>query len=318
MLWKHPLRDKPHDERGVRYVRERFFKGSVFRNLAHLRDEVARWYRDCVGWRIRGTARRRHIEVIGKGERQALAPWDGELFETTDWRTAKVNPDHHVSCQYALYSVPSTLCLPGQQAEIGLGRKLVRIFNRGGLLKLHPRQPRSGRSTDPADYPEELTAYILWAQRGIKRSAAEQGRRWPSSPTASSTDPCLGLGSDRATSSAVGAALYPATPRRRTPNRALEVDLIDVRRMERILVQALEHDEMAQYHSTLPSGRFARDGADFAHAIDYGLQSTQGRQRLPSMPNWRRFLVQSNNRLSMRRTFNLLQARWRPNAEFQC
>ena len=66
-----------------------------------------------------------------------------------------------MACQYALYSAPSSLCPPGQRVEIGLGSKLVRIYHRGRLLKLHPRQPRGGRSTDAADYPTELTAITL-------------------------------------------------------------------------------------------------------------------------------------------------------------
>ena len=40
-----------------------------------------------------------------------------------------MHPDHHVACQYALYSVPAALCPPGQQVEIGLGSKLVRIYH---------------------------------------------------------------------------------------------------------------------------------------------------------------------------------------------
>ena len=43
---RHP-RDKPKVERGVQYVRERFFKGGEFKDLGHLRDEAARWCRDC-------------------------------------------------------------------------------------------------------------------------------------------------------------------------------------------------------------------------------------------------------------------------------
>ena len=88
---------------------------------------------------------------------------------------AKVHPDHHVVCQYALYSVPPPLCAPGQMVEIGLDSKLVGIFHRGKLIKLHPRQPRGGRSTDVTDYPEELTADTLRTAEGIKRRAAEQG-----------------------------------------------------------------------------------------------------------------------------------------------
>ena len=93
-------------------------------------------------------------------------------YEITHWRTAKVHPDHHVACQYALYSVPSTLCLPGQQVGIGLGRKLVRIYYRGKLIKVHPRQARGRRSIDPDYYPAELTIYTQRAPDGIKRSAA--------------------------------------------------------------------------------------------------------------------------------------------------
>ncbi len=38
-------------------------------------------------------------------ERHALSPWDGEPYEVTDWRAAKLHPDHHVACQYGLYRV---------------------------------------------------------------------------------------------------------------------------------------------------------------------------------------------------------------------
>ena len=123
---RHP-KDKPKVERGVRYVRERFFKGGNFRDLTHLRDEAGRWCRDVAGTRIHGTTRRQPLVVFQDEELHTLMPWDGEPYEVTHWRTAKVHPDHHVACQYALYSVPSSLCPPGQQVEIGLGSKLVRI-----------------------------------------------------------------------------------------------------------------------------------------------------------------------------------------------
>ena len=149
---RHP-RDKPKVERGVQYVRERFFKGGDFKDLTHLRNEAARWCRDVAGRRIHGTTRRQPLQVFLDEERQALNPWDGEPYEVTHWRTAKVHPDHHVACQYALYSVPSTLCPPGQQVEIGLGLKLVRIYHRGRLVKVHPRQPRVAAPPTPRTTP---------------------------------------------------------------------------------------------------------------------------------------------------------------------
>lgn len=156
-------------------ARERFFKGTEFKDLAHLRSEVVRWCRNVAGMRIHGTTRRQPLQVFLDEERDVLRPWDGQPYELTHWRTAKVHTDYHVACQYALYSVPSTLCPPGQQVEVGLGPKLVRIFHRGQLVKVHPRQPRGGRSTDTADYPAELSAYTLRGPEGIKRKARKMG-----------------------------------------------------------------------------------------------------------------------------------------------
>ena len=116
--------------------------------------------------------------------------------------------------------------------EVGLGLKLVRIYHRGQLVKVHPRQPRGGRSTDTADYPEELSAYTLRAPDGIKRSAAEQG-------------PAVAEFADRLFDGPLpwsrirqGHKLI-RLGQRYTPERldaacrkALEVDLIDVRRVD--------------------------------------------------------------------------------------
>ena len=262
---RHP-KDKPHVERGVQYVRERFFKGSNFTSLEAMRVAARRWCLDVAGLRVHGTTRRQPLQVFMDEERPALAPWDGEPYEVTDWRTAKVHPDHHVACQYALYSVPSALCPPGQQVEVGLGRKLVRIYHRGRLVKLHPRQPRGGRSTDAADYPTELTAYTLKAPEGIKRSAAEHG------PAVAEFAERLFEGSLPWSRIRQGHKLL-RLGQRYTPERlydacrrALEVDLIDVRRVERILVQALEQSETPDHPLPLPAGRFARPGSVFAHA----------------------------------------------------
>ena len=239
---RHP-KDKPRVERSVQYVRERFFKGGNFSGLAHLREESARWCRDVAGRRVHGTTRRQPMVVFNEEEGHTLLPWDEEPYEITQWRTVKVHPDHHVACQYALYSVPAALCPPGQQVEIGLGSKLVRIYRRGRLVKLHPRQSRGGRSTDPQDYPKELTAYTLRAPDRIKRSAAEHG------PAVAAFAERLFDGPLPWAKVRQGHKLV-RLGQRYTPERldaacrrALDVDLIDVRRVERILTQALERED---------------------------------------------------------------------------
>ena len=119
---------------------------------------------------MRGTTRRQPLLVFQEEERHALSPWDSVPYEITDWahREGASRPSSRLQCTF--YSVPETLRPPGQQVEIGLGSKLVRICHRGRLIKLHPRQERGGGSRDPADYPAELTAYTLRApDRIIKR-----------------------------------------------------------------------------------------------------------------------------------------------------
>ena len=196
---RHP-RDKPKVERGVPYARERFFKGASFDGLAHLRAEAPQWCLQVAGRRIHGTTRRQPLVVFQEEERHALLPWDGVPYEIADWRTVKVHPDHHVQCQLALYSVPSSSCPCGQEVEVRLDSKLVRIYHKGRLIKVHQRQPEGGRSTDADDYPATVSRYTTRAPDHIKGEAAKLGPAVDQSPSVSSKALCPGPGSGRGTS----------------------------------------------------------------------------------------------------------------------
>ena len=264
---RHP-KDKPKVERSVPYARERFFKGAAFDSLAHLRTEAPKWCLEVAGRRIHGTTRRQPLLVFQEDERHSLLPWDGSPYEVAHWRTLKVHPDHHIQCQLALYSVPSVACPPGQEVEVRLDSKLVRIYHKDQLIKVHQRQPEGGRSTDPADYPAVVSKYTTRVPDQIISEAAQ-----------------MGLAVDRFAQRLFEGPLPWARIRqghkllrlgeRYTPQRldaacqrALEVDLIDVRRVERILIQALEQDATPEPPppGPAPGGRFARPGSVFAQA----------------------------------------------------
>ena len=51
---RHP-KDKPHAERGVPYVRDRFFAGASFLDLADMRTQAEHWCKEVAGSRIHGT-----------------------------------------------------------------------------------------------------------------------------------------------------------------------------------------------------------------------------------------------------------------------
>jgi len=261
---RHP-QDKPKVENGVNFVKQRFFKGGEFHGLADLRLQARRWCLETAGQRVHGTTRRLPLVVFQEEEQAKLLPWDGEPYDVPDWNKVTVHPDHHIAYRYAIYSAPSTTCPPGTELEVRGDNKLVRLYRHGVLAKVHPRMPRGGRSTDPADYPQEVTAYTLRSPNHMRRQLAELGEdvgvfgdRLLGGPTPWSklrqAQKMLRLG-ERYTPARLNAAC----------RRALAVDLIDVRRLERILIEALEEEAMpAASLATMPPGRFARPGAVFA------------------------------------------------------
>jgi len=263
---RHP-QDKPKVERHVNYVRERFFKGGQFHGLMDIRAQAIRWCLEVAGPRVHGTTRRLPLVVFNEEEKSTLLPWDGEPYDVPDWHDVTVHPDHHIAYRCALYSAPNSTCPQGTKLEVRGDNKLVRLYKRGMLVKVHPRQPRGGRSTDPQDYPAELSDYTLRCPDRLRRQGAELGES-------------VGAFADKL----LGGPLPWAKVRqaqkllrlgeRYTPTRldaacrkALSVDLIDVRRLERILIEALETEsEPIDRAKVLLPGRFARPGSSFAHS----------------------------------------------------
>lgn len=52
---------------------------------------------------------------------------------------------------------------------------ITRVFRRGQLIKVHPRQAPGHRSTDPADLPSEWTTYALRDIAHLQKLAASHG-----------------------------------------------------------------------------------------------------------------------------------------------
>ncbi len=166
-------KDKARVENQVAYVRESWFAGEEFRDLDDARQSAAHWSAETAGRRIHGTTRQVPREVFETVEKAAMQPPPTEAFDVPLWTDAKVHPDHHIQILRALYSVP-TLYLH-KTVRVRADKKLVKIYFATEFIKMHPRKPPGGRSTDVSDYPAEKQAYALRSVDRVLAQARERG-----------------------------------------------------------------------------------------------------------------------------------------------
>jgi hypothetical protein len=168
----HP-KGKPHVERAVQYVRESFFRGQEWINVHQVQREANIWCLNVAGTRKHGTTGLQPLRVFEDVEKSTLKPLTGERFDPPHWAECKVHPDHHIQFRKALYSVPTRYV--GKEVSVRGDQKLVRIFCQSQLIKTHVTQPRHGKSTDYEDYPKELAAYAMRDPARIINEAATKG-----------------------------------------------------------------------------------------------------------------------------------------------
>ena len=169
---RHP-KDKPRVERTVPYVRGSFFAGEHFIDLPDAQRRAVTWCTSTAGLRVHGTTACRPAEHFATLEAPVLAPVPLAPYDLAHYATPKVARDHHVEVAKALYSVPGNLI--GAHLDARADKDLVKLYLRGQLVKVHPRQPPGGRSTDPADLPQGTEVYALRDLERLKNMAAAHG-----------------------------------------------------------------------------------------------------------------------------------------------
>lgn len=151
-------KDKPRVERAVQYVRRNFWDGETFTSLEQAQQAVTRWCLGPAGTRIHGTTCARPLEVFTTAEQGLLLAAPG-VYDVPVFKKAKVHRDFHAEVARALYSLPQQWI--GHYLDVRADSELVKFYHRGNLVKVHPRQPAGGRSTDRADLPAHKADYAL-------------------------------------------------------------------------------------------------------------------------------------------------------------
>src|SRR3970040_1044305 len=113
------------------------------------------------------------LEHFSAEEKGCLLPAPTDAYEVPLRATPKVHRDQHAAVAKAIYSLPRDFV--GKTLEAVATRTTVRFYENRVLVKVHPRKPPGGRSTDPNDFPAEQDALALSDIEFLRRRAAQHG-----------------------------------------------------------------------------------------------------------------------------------------------
>ena len=160
--------DKARTERTVRYVREDCFGGETLTSLDAAREHALRWCRDVAGLKTHASTYRRPREHFDSDERAALLPAPTERYDVPKWSEPKVAQDHYAQVARGLYSLPTRYI--GKRLTARLDSKTVRFYDGATLIRTHVRVEAGRRATIESDFPPAGSAL---AMRATDRIAAE-------------------------------------------------------------------------------------------------------------------------------------------------
>jgi transposase len=165
--------DKPKVERTVAYVRGSLFAGEEFLDLADAQRKANQWCVEVAGQRIHRSTGRRPGEVFATEEAPLLLPTPVMPYDLPIYSHPKVARDCHVEVAKSLYSVPHRLI--GVHLDARADANLVKLYYRGQLVKVHPRQRPRRRHTDVEDLPAGRAIYANRDTGWLLRQAAIDG-----------------------------------------------------------------------------------------------------------------------------------------------
>jgi len=257
--------DKARVENQVPYVRERWFAGETFADddIVALRKHAMIWCRDVAGARLHGTTQRVPREVFEAEEKAHLLKAPEQPFDVPRWTTAKVHPDHHIQIARALYSVPTKYL--HQRVRVRLDSRSIEVYFQHELVKKHTRVPAGKRATDPNDYPVGKAPYAQRSIDSILQRARQFGEHVGRYAERLLEGPLPWVKMRQAYGLLRLCERYSPERVDALCSRSLAFDVVDVRRIERMLKQAKLDEQSAPEGRVvpLPKSRFARDPKSF-------------------------------------------------------
>jgi len=254
-------KDKARVEKSVRDVRDDCFGGERLLDLGGARARARHWCVAEYGMRRHGTTRRLPSEHFAADELPVLLPAPEGRYDVPVWATPKVARDQHASVAGALYSLPTRYV--GARLRARADSRLVQFYDAKALVKTHPRMPQGLRATDRNDFPVERTAYALRDVAYLERQADGNGELVGRYARALLNVPLPWTRMRRVYALLRACQRYGAERVNEACGRALAVDLVDMRRLERML-KAAQTAQEGTLMTKPPAARYLRPADDYA------------------------------------------------------
>jgi hypothetical protein len=189
------------------------------------------------------------------------------------WNEPKVARDQLAVVAKALYSVPHQYV--GHVLTARADQQLVRFYQRGLLIKTHPRQPPGGRSIDPTDYPVERSVYALRNVTALQQQATNSGEAIGRFAAGLLDSPLPWTRMRRVYALLGLARRYGAVRVNDACLTALAADMVDVTRLKRMLERA-PTAPAAPPARVIPLARYLRPASQYALPFRSAGPSSEG------------------------------------------
>ena len=257
--------DKGRVERNVQYVQGSFMPGETFLGMVQTREDAIHWSKVTSGLRDHGTTHKQPAVDFAEREQPALLPMPTAPYDKPDWLDVKVQRDHTITAACALYSMPTQYI--GKKVRVELRQATVKIWCDRVLVKTHVRVGKGLAQIDPLDLPPGVADLALRDGASLLKKAEQKGPAVAEYVRQLQADPApwrtmrqvfrlLGLCGTYGPK-AVDAACQ----------RALDLDVLDVQRIDRMLAKGLEQQQIDMPRPRLALVtplRFARSPQEFA------------------------------------------------------
>jgi len=243
-------------------VRDDCFAGEVLTTLDDARAWSRQWCLEDYGLRRHSRTQRRPLEHFHVEEQALLLPAPTTPYDIPLWSEPKVGRDQLAVVAKAVYSIPHPHV--GQRLTARADAPIVRFYARGLLIKTHARQGPGGRSIDASDYPVERSIYAMRNVDALRRQAEAAGEVIGRYATGLLESPLPWTRMRRVYALLGLVRRYGATRVTDACTVALTADMLDVKRLQRMLEQGLTAAPAPPPARVIPLGRYLRPATQFA------------------------------------------------------